>query len=58
MLSLLQYSAYVPYDVDLLKRGLSVLRGNMGPAINIAFWIFIMITGVYFMIKIISSIGR
>ena len=52
------YSAYVPYDPNLFLRALSVLRANLGSGINIAFWIFIMITGIYAVVNIVSAIGK
>lgn len=52
------YSSYVPYDPNLIFKALSALRANLGSGINIAFWIFIMITGIYAVINIISAIGK
>lgn len=52
------YSAYVPYDPNLILKALSVLRANLGSGINIAFWIFIMITGIYAVFNIVSAIGK
>ena len=53
-----EYSSYVPYDPNLFLRALSVLRANLGSGINIAFWIFIMITGIYAVFNIVSAIGK
>ena len=52
------YSSYVPYDPNLILKALSMLRANLGSGINIAFWIFIMITGIYAVFNIISAIGK
>ena len=52
------YSSYVPYNPDLLKRALGLLRSNLGAGINIAFWIFILLTGIYLVFNVISSIGK
>ncbi len=52
------YSAYVPYDPGFIHQALSALRANLGSGVNIAFWIFIMITGIYVVFNIVSSIGK
>ena len=52
------YSAYVPYNPNVLFQALGILRANLGSAITIAFWIFIMITGVHLVVSVISAIGR
>lgn len=58
LLSTNQYSAYVPYNPSFLFQALGLLRANLGSAINIAFWIFILISGVYLVVNVISAIGR
>lgn len=49
---------YIPWDVNLFYKGMQMLRTNFGVAINIGFWIFIVISGVYLVIKIVGSLGN
>lgn len=53
----LAYNAYIPWDVNLFYAGMVDLREKMGTAINIGFWIFIIVTGIYLIIKIVNSLG-
>lgn len=51
-------TAYVPWNLDLLYDAIPTLWANIGVAFNIGLWIFIIITGVYLVIKIVGSVGR
>ena len=52
------YNPYIPWDTSLFEEGIAILRSNFGSAINIGFWIFLGISGIYLMIKLVSSIGQ
>lgn len=51
-------TAYVPWNLDYLYDAIPTLWGNIGMAFNIGIWIFIIMTGLYLLIKIVSSIGK
>lgn len=48
----------VPWDIGLFMSGIKWLTSAFGTAINIGIWIFILISGVYLVAKIISSLGK
>ena len=51
------YNPYVPWDPSFLERGIAVLRNNIG-AMNIGIFIFFIITGIYAVVGLVSSIGK
>lgn len=52
------YNPYVPWDPSFLERGVALLRSNMGSAINIGIYIFLIISGVYLVAALASSFGK
>lgn len=52
------YNPYVPWDPSFLERGIAILRNDIGSAINIGLYIFLLITGIYVMAAIASSFGK
>lgn len=55
---LLSASPYIPWDTGLFLKGISNLRMIIGSALNIGFWIFLIVTGVYLVIKLVGMIGN
>lgn len=51
------YNPYIPWDVDFFYSAILQLRGVIGTAFNIGFWIFIIISGVYLVLKIVDQLG-
>lgn len=52
------YNPYIPWDVTLFYSGMTHLRGVIGTAFNIGIWIFVIISGIYLVIKLVSSFGQ
>ncbi len=52
------WEQYIPWDTDLIYEGLNNLRKVIGTGFNIGFWIFIIITGIYLVLKLVDSIGH
>lgn len=50
------YKFYVPWDTDLFLVGIQQLLSSYGAIINVALWGFLIITGIYLVIKIVNSI--
>lgn len=48
---------YIPWDTNLFLQAINLLRQNLGSAINIGFWIFIAVTGVYLIFKVVGMLG-
>ena len=57
MLNLLT-NYYIPWDVNLFSEAAKGLRSTIGVAFNTGIVIFFLISGVYLVIKIVSSIGE
>lgn len=55
---LLSYNPYIPWDVNLVFKGLGNLRDSFGVIFTVAIWIFIIMTGIYLVAKIVDSIGQ
>lgn len=49
---------YVPWDINLVFSAIGNLRSSIGSAFNIGIWIFIIMTGIYLVAKIVDSIGQ
>ena len=59
MLQLLStYNPYIPLDVAIFERAILMLRNQLGVAFNVGFWIFVIISCIYVVIKIVGSFGR
>lgn len=48
---------YIPWDVELVFSGFNNLRSTFGVAITTGLWIFIIVSGIYLVIKIVNSLG-
>lgn len=51
------WQAYVPYDTDLILRGIADIREKIGISFNIAIWIFLIVTAVLTVISIVRKFG-
>lgn len=49
---------YVPWNVGLLYTAVGNLRSSIGVAFDIGIWIFMLVTGIYVVMKIVNSIGN
>lgn len=49
---------YIPWNVNQFYVGMGNLRSTFGVVINAGFWIFLLITGIYLVIKVVGSIGQ
>lgn len=56
MLGAILLSAYVPWDVGLLLKGINAMLSNVTSAINVGFWVFMIITGIYFVFSFLSRL--
>lgn len=52
------YNPYVPWDPSFLERGIAMVRNNIGSAINIGIYIFLIISGIFIVAALVSSIGK
>ena len=46
-------SGYVPWNVGVLEGGIDLVKQWIGPAFNIALWIFLILRGIFILLKII-----
>ncbi|RPF41876.1 hypothetical protein EDD70_3002 [Hydrogenoanaerobacterium saccharovorans] len=49
---------FIPWDYSMFARGIDDLIQKIGVGINIGFWIFIVVTGLYLLIGLIQGIGK
>ncbi len=52
------YNPYIPWDPSFVEGGIAILRHNIGSAINIALYIFLIITGIHVVAAIVSGFGK
>lgn len=48
---------YVPWNPGYFEQGRQLLWNLIGTAFNIGIWIFILISGVYLILKIVDKFG-
>ena len=48
---------YVPWNPMYFEEGAKEIWRNIGTAFNIGIWIFIIITGVYLVVKLVDHFG-
>lgn len=48
----------VPWDVSLIYKAFSNLRGQIGIVFDVGIWVFIGITGIYLVLKIFDSMAH
>ena len=49
---------YVPWNPTYYEQGATLIRQHIGTAFNIGLWIFILISVIYLIIKIVGSFGN
>lgn len=52
------YNPYIPWDVGLFYDAVINLRSVIGIAFNIGFWIFMILSGVYLVLKLVGMFGK
>lgn len=53
-----RYQYTIPWDIDILYEGIEMLEGLLKNAVPVAFWIFLILTGVHLVFNIIHALGR
>ena len=52
-----RYQYTIPWDIDILYEGIDMLTGMLRNAIPVAFWIFLILTGVHLVFNLIRSLS-
>ena len=52
-----RYQYTIPWDIDILYEGVDMLTGMLRNAIPVAFWIFLLLTGVHLVFNFIRSLS-
>ncbi len=52
-----RYQYTIPWDIDILYEGIEMLEGMLKNAVPMAFWIFLILTGVHLVFNLIRSLS-
>ena len=52
-----RYQYTIPWDIDILYEGVDMLTGMLKSAVPVAFWIFLLLTGVHLVFNFIRSLS-
>jgi len=58
LLFLNTYNPYIPWDTAIFEKAIAMLRYHIGVAFNVGFWIFIILTCICIIIKLVGFFGR
>lgn len=52
------YNPYIPWDTKVFERGIAVLRNNIGSAVTMGLYAFLILASIYVVVYIFRRIGR